>query len=134
VLVAEEQKTMVVYDFFNDILGVPASRVSSLRLDVLDPPRVELGALGERFTESEILAVIRSLPPDKAPGPDRFTGRFFQATCDIIWGDIMAAFDAFWHTDMRNLSLINNALLTLIPMLAKAKCIKDYRPNSLIHC
>jgi hypothetical protein len=38
VLVVEDQKTIVVFDFFNDILGVPASRVSSLNLDLLDLP------------------------------------------------------------------------------------------------
>jgi hypothetical protein len=46
----------------------------------------------------------------------------------------MAAFDAFWHMDMRNLSSINDALLTLIPKSVEAKCIKDYRPILHIHC
>jgi hypothetical protein len=108
--------------------------VSSLHLDLLDLPCPELRALGECFTECEILSIIRSLPPDKAPGPDGFIGRFFQATCEIIRGNIMAAFDAFWLMDMRNLSSINDALLTLITKSAEAKCVKDYRPISLIHC
>jgi hypothetical protein len=115
VLVEEEQKTLVIYDFFNDILGVPADRASSLHLELLDLSRAELGALGEHFTESEILSVTWSLPPDKAPGPDGFKGRFFQATWEIIRGDILAAFDDFWHMGMRNFSSINDALLMLIP-------------------
>jgi hypothetical protein len=46
----------------------------------------------------------------------------------------MASFNAFWHMDMRNMCSINDALLTLIPKSADAKCVKDYRPISLIHC
>jgi hypothetical protein len=81
---------------------VPLKWVNSLNLDLLDLPSAELGGLDEHFTESEILAIIRSLPTNKAPGPGGFMGRFFQATWEIIWGDIMAAFDAFWHKDLRN--------------------------------
>jgi hypothetical protein len=46
----------------------------------------------------------------------------------------MAASDAFWHMDLRNMCSINDAQLSLIPKSADAKCIKDYRPISLIHC
>jgi hypothetical protein len=129
VLVARDQKTLTVYDFFKDILGVPLKRVNSLNLDLLDLPSAELGGLDEHFTESEILAIIRSLPPNKAPGPGGFMGRFFQSTWEIIWGDIMAAFDAFWHKDLRNLSLINNDLLMLIPKLTEAKVRQRLSPN-----
>jgi hypothetical protein len=45
----------------------------------------------------------------------------------------MCSFNAFWHLDMRNFSLTNDALLTLLPKSAEAKCIKDYRPISRIH-
>jgi hypothetical protein len=76
VLAAEDQKTLAAHEFFTDILGVPVNRVSTLNLDLLDLPHTDLGNLGERFTEGEILAVIRVLPPDKALGPDRFTGHF----------------------------------------------------------
>jgi hypothetical protein len=116
---------LAAYEFFNDILGVSANRVSLLNLDLLDLPHIDFGDLGEPFTESEILAIIWALPPNKAPGPDDFTGRFLQATWEIIRGDIIVVFDAFWHMDMRKLSSINGTLLTLIPKSTEAKCIKD---------
>jgi hypothetical protein len=45
----------------------------------------------------------------------------------------MSAFDAFWHLDMRHLHNTNNALMVLLPKIAEAKAIKDYRPIALIH-
>jgi hypothetical protein len=121
IIVAEEQKSKAIFDFFNDILGVPAPRVSSLNLDLLDLPHSELGNLGDRFSEAEVLAVVRSLPPDKALGHDGFTNRFLQSTWEIIRGDIMAAFDTFCHMDTRNLCSVNDALLTLIPRLLRQR-------------
>jgi hypothetical protein len=77
--------------------------------------------------------VISSLPPDKAPGSDGFTVRFLQVTWPIIHPEIMAAFDALWHMDTRNLHNINDALLVLLPKSVVASSMKDYRPISLIH-
>jgi hypothetical protein len=54
------------------------SRTHALDLDRLQLPRLDLVALVERFTEEEVWGVIKSLPPDKVPGPDGFTARFFQ--------------------------------------------------------
>jgi hypothetical protein len=45
----------------------------------------------------------------------------------------MQVFDAFWHSDWRNLHNINDTLITLIPKSEEASCLKDYRPISLIH-
>jgi hypothetical protein len=77
--------------------------------------------------------VIKSLPPDKAPGPDGFTAWFLQVALSVIRPDIMRAFDAFWWLDMRNLQNVNEALMTLLPKSADAAGIKDYCPIALIH-
>jgi hypothetical protein len=122
VLVAEEQKTLAAHEFFNNILGTLASRVSSLNMELLDLPCIDLVHLGERFTEGEVLAMIRALPPDKAG----FTRHFLQVAWKIIRGNMMCTFDAFWHMDMRNFSSINYALLSLLLKSAEANCIKDY--------
>jgi hypothetical protein len=76
--------------------------------------------------------VIRSLPPDKASGPDDIIVRFLQSTWPIIRSNVMAAFDVFWHHDVRNLHNINGALLTLLLKSAEAAALKDDRPTSLI--
>jgi hypothetical protein len=77
--------------------------------------------------------VIKSLPPDKTPGPDGFTAQFMQVPWPIIRHDIMLSFDAFWRLDMWNLHDVNKSLMTLLPKSAEAVGIRDYRPIALIH-
>jgi hypothetical protein len=69
-LISEESKVMAAYDFFDRLMGTPATRVNSINLEELDLPRLELNELGNRFTEEEGWNVIHSLPLDKAPGSD----------------------------------------------------------------
>lgn len=73
------------------------------------------------------------MPPDRAPGPDGYTGRFYKACWQIIKLDFMAAIITLQQGDSRKLWKINSAYLTLIPKKADALHAKDYRPISLIH-
>jgi hypothetical protein len=93
--VDEDRKAEATFSFFNETLGVSAQRQHAICLDTLDLLHLNLDNLGEHFTKAEILAIIRSLPLDKAPGPDDFTPCVLQSCCDIIQLDLMASFDAF---------------------------------------
>jgi hypothetical protein len=62
-----------------------------------------------------VAKAIKSMPPDKAPEPDGFTGRFYATCWDIIRADFMRALDCFFRGDMRGLHAINKALFTLLP-------------------
>jgi hypothetical protein len=131
--VDEDQKAHLAFTFFDDILGMTAIRNGAINLELLDLPRLDLSQLEQRFTKAEVWEAIKSLPPDKAPGPDGFTTRFLQTTWQIIMPDLMKMFDAFWHLDMHNLHKVNEALLTLLPKSLEAVGMRDYRPISLIH-
>jgi hypothetical protein len=48
----------------------------ALDLDWLQLLRLDLVTLEERFIEEEVQGVIKTLPPDKALGPNGFTARF----------------------------------------------------------
>jgi hypothetical protein len=67
VLVNEGRKAEAVYSFFDAVLGTTPLRANSINLELLDLPSLDLHGLGNRFTEEEVLHVIRSLRPDKAP-------------------------------------------------------------------
>jgi hypothetical protein len=74
------------------------------------------------------------MPPDKALGPDGFTGRFLQSAWPIIKQDVLQALVAIWSMDTRSLYLLNQAYMVLIRKKKDAEKIKDFRPISLIHC
>jgi hypothetical protein len=83
-VIDEEQKVDVAFSFFDNILGSPLSLSATINLDVLDIPRIDVSCLEDRFTEAEVLEVIKSLPPDKASSPDGFTARFVQVSWSVI--------------------------------------------------
>lgn len=85
------------------------------------------------FSEEEIWEAIKSLPLEKAPGPDGFTALFYQTCWGIIKGDIMAAFLHLGHSSSNNFHLLNQALVTLLPKKSAAHEPKDFRPISLLH-
>jgi len=85
------------------------------------------------FTEDEIWATIQSLPADRAPGPDGYTGRFYKTCWPIIKSDFTAALVFLQQGDARRLELLNSAYLTLIPKKVEALEPKDFRPISLVH-
>lgn len=85
------------------------------------------------FSEEEVWDTIKSLPADRAPGPDGFTGRFYKSCWSIIKADFMAAIITLQQGNARKLWLLNSAYLTLIPKKADAMMAKDFHPISLVH-
>jgi hypothetical protein len=72
-LVAEDQKVVVAFLFFDDILGTPPTHANAIKLEILELPHLNLSSLSIRFTEEEVWNIIKSLLPDKMPGLDGFT-------------------------------------------------------------
>jgi hypothetical protein len=72
-LLAEDSKVEVALNYFNDVFGTSAVRSNSINFEHLDLPHLAMPELSDRFTKDEVWLVIRSLPPDKAPGVDDFT-------------------------------------------------------------
>jgi hypothetical protein len=68
-------------------------RLHSLHLDDL-LPRLDLTGIDACFTEEEIWATVKELPPDRAPGPDGFTSRFYKVAWGVIKQDIINVFNA----------------------------------------
>jgi hypothetical protein len=51
----------------------------------------------------------------------------------VIKGDLMAALQAVWGKNFRNVWMLNSAYITLIPKKTEADQVKDFRPISLVH-
>jgi len=66
-----------------------------------------------------------------APGPDGLSFLFYQEFRDIIKYDLVKLFNDFHRGDL-DLFRLNFAMITLIPKVADARDMKNFRPISLI--
>jgi hypothetical protein len=89
--------------------------------------------LEEPFTEEEVLAVIKDIAGDKAPGPDGYIGIFFKKCWGIIKADVMQAFQFFFNQHDQHLHHLNTAHIVLLPKKPDAQQLSDFRPISLTH-
>ncbi|XP_057775029.1 uncharacterized protein LOC130994010 [Salvia miltiorrhiza] len=78
-------------------------------------------------SEDEIRATVFSMNCNGAPGPDSFSGKFFQVTWDIICSDVISAVQRFFMRHYLPKGL-NSNFLTLLPKKDDAMSISDYRP------
>ena len=92
----------------------------------------EIENLNRHITSTKIETVIRNLPANKSPGPDGFTGEFYQS--------LEKSEHLFYSTSSRKLQRKVNfpthseATITLIPKPDKDATKKEnYRPISLMN-
>nr|ABA95403.1 retrotransposon protein, putative, unclassified [Oryza sativa Japonica Group] len=114
-------------------LGTSVERELALDLHSLGLCPVQLEGLDCPFTEDEVWAVIKSLPSNKAPGPDSFTGCFYKTCCPVIKVKILVALNSLFLTNGQGFTSLNDALISLLPKKDEAVDVKDFRPISLIH-
>lgn len=115
VITTHEEKAAAIFGFYSNLIGADSDRDRTINLEALNIPHYSLEALDIPFPDEEVWNTIKSLPSDKAPGPDGFTGRFFKACWPIIKEDIMAALHTIWGKSFCNLWMLNSAYITLIP-------------------
>lgn len=126
-------KEQVIFDHFKSFMGRPEARVLDFNWDALGITPRNLAHLGNPFSTEEIKMAIRLMPQDKAPGPDGFTGAFFNSCWSIISEDLMRVVHAFTSGQAHNFHMLNSSMVTLIPKKNGAARMGDYRPISLIH-
>lgn len=110
-VVEEQQKRVLVDDYYDNILGECKPRTACLNLEFLGTPQKDLSSCDTCFSEEEIWNTIRNMPSDKSPGPDGFTGLFFKTAWPIIKEDVLHAFNSLWSLDGRNLNLLKTSTM-----------------------
>ncbi|XP_020114730.1 uncharacterized protein LOC109728671 [Ananas comosus] len=79
---------------------------------------------------SELRDALFSMKPDKSPGPDGFSLRFFQTHWDLVHTDLFSLVQAFFSGKDVPTS-INKTSIVLIPKKDHPEHITDFRPISL---
>lgn len=130
---AHEDKEKAIGDYFRDHIGSTTPRSMSLNWHSLGYTPRDLSELELPFTHDEVKDTIDSMPSDKAPGPDGFTGAFFKACWEIVKDDIKAAINSLYTMNSQGFHLLNSANIVLLPKKNDALRVTDYRPISLIH-
>lgn len=72
---------------------------------------------------------IKTMPADRAPGPDGFSGHFIKSCWHIIKQDIYELCRDFYSGKS-----INTGYITLIPKIHSPETANDYRPITLLNC
>jgi hypothetical protein len=94
-IVDEKLKVEAIFSHFDQIMGAVVEQTNGVDMDCIRLTRGQVPAIDRCFLE-EVWNIIKSLPLDKAPGPDGFTCHFFQAAWPIIKHDILQALAAIW--------------------------------------
>ncbi|XP_074305703.1 uncharacterized protein LOC141640924 [Silene latifolia] len=78
-------------------------------------------------TDAEIYEALRSISPNKSPGPDGYTSQFYKDAYSIVGNDVIQAVKEFFITG-ELLKQVNSTTLTLIPKKDRPLSVADFRP------
>ena len=105
-------------------------------LEMHNLPRLnqeEMENIKEPITSTEIETVIKTLPTNKSPGPDGFTGKFYQTFREELTPILLKPFQNIAEGGTLPNSFYE-ATITLIPKPDKDVTKKEnYRPISLMN-
>lgn len=92
--------------------------------------REDLMSLNMPFSAKDVEELVRSMGKYKAPGPDGYQPLFYQDCWDVVGQSVVQFVLKFFETGALK-SGLNDALVVLIPKIAKPDRMAQFRPISL---
>ena len=128
----------MIRDCYEQLYGNKMDNLEEMErcLEKFNLPRLnqeEIEIMNNSVTSTEIEAVIKNLPKNKSPGPDGFTGEFYQTFREELMSILLKLFQKIAEEGTLPNSFYK-ATITLIPKPDKENTKKEnYRPLSLMN-
>ncbi|CAO2167262.1 unnamed protein product [Urochloa humidicola] len=127
------EKAALLWEEYKNRMGHTTNPQMLYNLDTLVQHQDNLQHLSQPFSKDDIDKVVKTMPSDKAPGPDGFNGCFIKSCWEIIKEDVYdLCMDFFNHRI--DLQSINTSFITLVPKVNNPTTMNDFRPISLLNC
>ena len=136
-LTSDPDKALEFCDFYKTLYTAqsPTSRTQQVFLDRVtlpSPTEAQSQLIDQPITAEEILGAIKSLKPNKVPGPDGYTAQFYKTFASKLAPHLAALFNACTQAGEVSRSM-GEALITVLPKPGKDPLFcSSYRPISLI--
>jgi len=124
---AHDAKGLILYNFYNELLGTAREVEWRFRLSDLYPTMTVAGMdLSRPFSPDEISKALFSMDMNSSPGPDGFGPSFYKNFWPALREDVLHLFKCFFDGTL-DLDGLNRAHLVLLSYQKKRQCTHSRR-------
>ena len=132
-----DNRLQIATDYYKNLFGPAPGNVFSISHELWSQDEVlcedDNIDLTRPFSVDEVKNALFSMDTNRAPGPDNIPTEFYQHCWEVVQHDIMNIFYHF-HAGSLDVQRLNYGVITLLPKIAEANKIHQFRPICLLRC